>query len=129
MADTGTDALTRLLARREYSLVAQPRSRFWQCSAWAACLVLGGTVVYGLENMRISGLRGKESSNEIILLKSANRNLIREIEELRMRLAHDGAALEALQNDYAAQVEALRQANRNLAFYRKNLPGVVPDDK
>jgi len=79
--------------------------------------------------MRISGLRGKESSNEIILLKSANQNLIREIEELRMRLAHDGAALEALQNDYAAQVEALRQANRNLAFYRKNLPGVVPDDK
>lgn len=107
----------------------RPGFGFSPGTALMACLLLGTVVAYAITTDGFSTLRGKTSDQELARLAGTNQRLMQEIEQLRMRQAHDGAALAALQKDYAIQVEALRQANRNLAFYRKNVPGVVPTEK
>lgn len=127
MPETGTDALTRRLTGRDFLVV--PRARpFWSVFVGVIVVaVLGYAAAYATVDGRVVGAQASDelarSRQELARLTTANQQLAREIEELKMLQAHDKAALAALQKDYAEQVEALRQANRNLAFYRKNAPG------
>ncbi len=126
MPETGTDALTRSLTGREFLLVPRTRVRFWlpvlllliAGAGYAAYATGTGVLPGGQAQVGDDG-----NAREVIRLKSENQVLARELDEIKMAQAHDKAALAALQKDYAEQVEALRQANRNLAFYRKNVPG------
>ncbi|MEN3112944.1 hypothetical protein ACFONG_16690 [Uliginosibacterium paludis] len=125
MPETGTDALTRRLAGREFLLVPRSRSGLWLALCVTLLAVAGYAAAYATGHApgRQPDGTQDQSKQEVVRLTGLNQQLSRELEELKMLQAHDKAALAALQKDYAEQVEALRQANRNLAFYRKNAPG------
>ncbi len=126
MPETGTDALTRSLTGREFLLVPRTRVRFW-LPVLLLLIAGAGYAAYATGTGVLPGVQAQVgddgNAREVIRLKSENQVLARELDEIKMAQAHDKAALAALQKDYAEQVEALRQANRNLAFYRKNVPG------
>lgn len=125
MHETGTDSLTRTLTRGRYMVVTRSGSRLSALLLPLLFMLVGATLyVVFAQRLRQDLLAGQASS--VGQLTESNQKLAREVEQLKLMQEHDRAALAALQKDYEAQAENLRQASRELSFYRKNAPANGP---
>lgn len=126
MSETGTDSLTRMLTRGRYAVVAKGRaSRFWLV-VLPLLFMVSGAVVHAVFADRMQQFLAAGHAASVGQLTEENQKLQGELEQMRMMQEHDRAALAALQKNYEAQAESLRQASRELSFYRKNAPANVP---
>lgn len=128
MPDKNTDAHTRMLTRASFSVrPGGPRATLTKLILIPA-VVLGGLGAFGIANGDISAPGFSADSDAVRLgeLAESNARLTRELTELRLQQTHDKAKISSMEAEYARQAEALQEVNRELAFFRKNTPGVRP---
>ena len=120
MFERGSDATTRMLSGSAFLLTAKQSRRsvvLILSASFSMLLILAGV---WFANTR-SGVTSDAMLQEQIRSLTGEVNQLKlEAADLKMKLAHEQATRQSLERDFSAQSEALKQATKNLAFYRKN---------
>lgn len=123
MFERGSDATTRRLSEASFALESRKpasRARFWLLLLFAGVLV---AVFY--RSFKEEPVENR-LRNELSALKQGNAQLLAELGQVKMALEHERATRESLAREMASQAEALKQANRNLSFYRSQTGRSAP---
>lgn len=119
MSERKPDRITRTLSGASFALTidtSRQRKRFLML--FALCVLLMGAGGFFL--MPSSAAPALQLHEALAAQKAENAKLQVELSELKMSLGHERATRESLEREVASQAEALKQANKNLSFYRSH---------
>lgn len=117
MSDSKASQLTRKLSSSPCSIVVQgQRRRWWMLVPVIAVLASGaGYALYPPHQSDETALRASLDA-----LRRDNQRLEQEVKLQTLNFQHEQAVRESLEREMATQGEALKQAQKDLAFYRTN---------
>lgn len=120
MFERGTDATTRMLSGASFNLTRSSSGKGKWFGFVAVFLLMVSAGLYWFMTNVNTQAPEVLLSQEIASLSATNVRLKQESEEMKMRLEHERATREAMEREVASLTESLKQANKNLSFYRKH---------
>lgn len=117
MSDHKASQLTRKLSTAPCSIVVQGQRRMWWMLVPLLAILASGAG-YALYPQRQTDEAALRASLEG--LKRDNQRLEQEVKLQTLNFQHEQAVRESLERELATQGEALKKAQKDLAFYRTN---------
>ncbi len=124
MSEKKADSITRTLSGASFAVTVD-RSRQGR-NFLVGAVLLAATVSAAAYYLVPGDAEPSRALNMALASQKAENEKLRlEVAELKMNLGHERATRESLERESASQAEALKQANKNLSFYRSHA-GNVP---